>query len=187
MPSRARPSAEASGVAELQLRNFAIRDCTVFLDSDPLFDLRHEPATVRFDRVRFIGFDSGAGGSSFFDAPGTVVHARACTFEGGYGRSPGRGTIFDVQSDALLARFDACTFREVRSGLNYLSKGATLAFLDCQLLDMMDPVQAPGERHDGVLLDSCLVTYFDSSAGPPPRRDVDDLFPGWKQQIEGPR
>jgi hypothetical protein len=46
-----------------ELRNFTLRDCTVFNENGPLFDLRARPASVLVERVRLIGFDCGAGGS----------------------------------------------------------------------------------------------------------------------------
>jgi len=48
------------------LRNFAIRDCTVHTNNHYLFDQRVKPAAVRFERVRVVGFDMGAGASCVF-------------------------------------------------------------------------------------------------------------------------
>jgi hypothetical protein len=166
------------------LRNFAIRDCTVNTNNHYLFDLRVEPAAIRFDRVRFIGFDMGAGGSCLLGTSSLALNARQCRFEGGYGSSPPSGRIFDVRTDALLARFENCTFSLVRLAIGYWSAGETVLFLGCafdQILD--DPIRDAAGR-PGVIFDGCSITLHDGGRENVPRRDLNELFPNWRARME---
>jgi hypothetical protein len=165
-----------------ELRNFAFKDCTVFTENDSLFDLRIRPASILFERVRVIGFDSGAGGSSLLDAPGMAVLARASRFEGGHGRSAG-GKLFDVRSDALLARFERCQIDQVELELRLVRPGASVAFVSCTLTNILDrrPVE---DQHPGVAFPGSTIEYFPADQGTPPRKDLNEIFPDWQQRIE---
>lgn len=165
-----------------ELRNFALSDCTIFTENDVLFDLRNRPASLLLERVRVIGFDSGLGGSSLLDAPGMAVLARACRFEGGYGNWPD-GTLFDVRSDALLARFEACQIDQVELELRLIRPGASIAFVSCLLTNILDrrPIES---QHPGVVFPGSTIEYFPADQGEPPRKDLNAIFPNWQQRIE---
>jgi len=167
-----------------RLRNLVIRDCTVHTNDNYLFDLRIEPASMRFERVRFVGFDMGAGGSCLLGTKALALSARGCRFEGGYGRSPMHGTVFDVRTDALLARFEACTFSLVNLRIHDWHTGATVVFLGCTLDRILDNAMAHAKLKPGVVFDGCSYTRFEGTPQEVPKLDLDALFPGWKQRLE---
>lgn len=166
-----------------ELHDFTLSDCTIFTENSPLFDLRRRPASVLFERVRVIGFDSGAGGSSLLDAPVMAVLARGCRFEGGYGNWP-RGVLFDVRSDALLARFEACQIDQVELELRLIRPGASVAFVNCRLTNILDRRFVEGHEHPGVVFPGSSIEYFPEGQGEPPRKDLNELFPDWQKRIE---
>ncbi len=130
-----------------------------------------------------IGFDSGAGGSSLLHAPGMVVLARACRFEGGYGKRPD-GTLFDVRSDALLARFEACQIDQVALNLHHIRPGASVAFVNCTLTNILDRRFVEGHDQPGVVFPGSTLEFFPEDQGEPPRKDLNELFPDWQKRIE---
>jgi len=167
-----------------ELRNFTLRDCTLFTE-DYLFDLRQNPSSIQLDRVRVIGFDIGAGGSCMIGAvrPGTVLWARNSRLEGGYGRSPEHGTLWDVRTDAFLARLESCQVDLVSLELGRLQPGASVAFVNCTLTDLLDRPPIDTE-HAGIVLAGTTVAYFDRTQGGAPHKDLDELFPNWRERIE---
>ncbi len=170
-----------------KLRNFRVRDCTVYTDTE-LFDLRTDPALVRFDRVRVVGFDCGAGGSNIFGAPSAMFHAVDCEFAGGYGRSPQHSQFFDVRSDALAARFDGCVFSAMSFGLVWIRPKATVYFAGCSFVDLFDNPETDLRRQKGVTFTSCSFSYYPEQTPenwPPPKKDLNELFPDWENRIEG--
>ncbi len=169
--------------ARSALRKFAIRDCTAFSDRGQLIDLGGDPATVEFERVRFVGFDSGAGGSSMFGGKENALRMTDCLVEGGYGRLPGSGVLWKVRTDGFVARLERCEFRHVRMGLDHIRAGATIVFSQCRLQGVLDDVVAHAEALEGVFLEDCLVLPFDGERRDVPRRDLNDLFPGWQQAV----
>jgi len=164
-----------------KLRNFALRDCTIFV-TDGLFDLRREPALVRMDRVRMVGQDCGHGGCSMFSAPSIALLATDCEFLGGYGSSPGNGELFDARG-GVLKRFDRCRIVDQFVGFEHLPGSATVVFDRCELLGALEPVEQLAQAKAGVKLVGCVVTYAEKGAKPA-KRDLDDLFPQWKQRLE---
>lgn len=167
-----------------RLRNFAIRDCTVHTDGRYLFDLRREPASMRFERVRFIGFDAGAGASCLLGTRALALTARGCRFEGGYGRHPQHGQPFDVRTDGLLARFEGCTFSLVNLGIYHWRGGATAVFLGCTLDRILDDAMGQAASKPGVVFDGCSYSRFEGPLEQVPKLDLNALFPGWQQRIE---
>jgi hypothetical protein len=137
-----------------RLRNFTLRDCTVFTD-DPF---QSAPAAMRLERVRVIGFDCGAGGSSLFAGDSLALLARSSRFEGGYGRAPWSGNLFDVRSPALLARFEGCRIDGVALPMVFTHPGSSVAFVDCSLTDLLD---GPEHRaHGGIVFPGSTVAFF---------------------------
>jgi hypothetical protein len=139
------------------LRNFSIRDCTVHTNNNYLFDLRLKPAAVRFERVRFVGFDMGAGGSCLIGTKALAIWAKSCRFDGGYGRSPQHGTLFDVRTDGLLARFDSCSFSLMNMQINHIRSGATVLFNSCALDEILDDPLRDAAGRSGVMFNNCSV------------------------------
>ena len=191
--------------ADKPLKRFSIRDCTVFTNDNYLFDQRGAPATVLLERVRVIGFDTGAGSSCAlgFSGGGLVLLARDCRFEGGYGRSPQHGQLMDIRSSALVVRMERCRIDRTTLGADRLYPGSTLAFWQCTLSDLLDPqVRFAGAEQRqafeqslrataGLVFQATSITFFDNAAhdlAPTswdvPARDLNELFPGWKQALE---
>lgn len=167
------------------LRSFAIRDCSVHTDDNYLFDLRTQPATLEFERVRFTGFDIGAGSSCLIGTRETALWMVDCLVEGGYGRSPAYGQLFSIDTPGFVARFDRCVFRRMWMGLGRANEGATLVLSQCKLEDVFDDPEADAEEQAGVFLEDCIVLRYPGRPyEEPPRRDLNDLFPGWRAALE---
>src|SRR5690606_13610272 len=100
--------------------------------------------------VRLIGFDKGAGASCAFGTEELALRAKGCVIEGGYGRAPQHGTLFDVRTDGLLARFEDCELRLLDLELNHIRSGATVVFEDCRLTDLLGTAGQPDRLPPGV-------------------------------------
>jgi hypothetical protein len=191
--------------ADKELQRFSIRDCTVFTDNHDLFDQRVAAATVLLERVRVVGFDMGAGSSCAlgFSGSGLVLLVRDCRFEGGYGRHPEYGQLMDIRSPALIVRMERCRLDRLTLGADGLSSGSTLAFSQCTLTDLLDPQMrfAAAEQRlgyeetlrssPGLVFQGTTISFFDNAAwnlAPTsrevPARDLNELFPGWKQALQ---
>jgi len=169
--------------ARSPLRNLTIRDCIVLTHNGYAFDLRTHGAVLRFRNVHFVGFDIGAGGSCLFGLRSNAVYATNCIIEGGYGRSPSSGVLFDVRTDAHLARFEGCELIQVKLAPYRLRRGATVVFSGCRLEDILDRPEQLVTDHEGLVFVNSPVTFFDHEAGDPPAKDLDDLFPGWREAL----
>ena len=167
-----------------RIRNLTLRDCTIHTDGNYLFDLRNEFGSMRLERVRITGFDMGAGASCVFKAPGTALYARGCRIEGGFGRSPGSGRLFDVRSDALLARFEDCWFDTVNLDSSQIRRGASVVYADCIMRNILDRSPQEAARPRNVLFPGTVIHYHDRDRGDSLARDLNDLFPDWKERIE---
>jgi hypothetical protein len=158
------------------LERFALEDCTVFADGG-IADVRAAPSVVSLRRVRLVGFDCGAGGSYAMNLDqGCALQALQCRFEGGYGSNPGGYANLMRNTSPLVARFDSCTFE--RMSLDH-AQGSGVLFVGCVMNDMVDEPR-------GVELTSCSVSllpedqrYSDEAR----RRDLNDLFPGWRERV----
>jgi hypothetical protein len=175
-------------ISDLDVRtalvSFAIRDCTVHTDNAALMDLRREPTSMFFENVRFIGFDSGLGGSSLLECPSGVFLARGCRFESGYGRAPEHGALMDIRSDGVVARFERCTFERIEIEERFIRPGARVVFDGCTMIDLLD--RRPLPESERLRLPGTTITYFDyQERRTPPRLDLDDLFPGWEDHLGG--
>lgn len=169
------------------IRNFTLRDCTVHTDGNYLFDHRQGAATVTLERVRVVGFDSGAGGSCAISMrEGVVLSARSCRFEGGFGRSPVHGHLLSHGNGAVIARFDDCTVERSALGLDSQSAKSTVLFAHCALIDVLDhtdPIHVV-DQHPGIELVGTTLTRYEPVEGESLKRDLDELFPGWQQRLE---
>ncbi len=161
------------------VRNMTFEDFSLFADNNSLFDIRQTPMSLTMRRVRVMGWDSGAGGSTAFGTEGLALRATDCDFMGGYGRSPERSFLFGIRHNGLLARFDNCSISRTHA-FQYIRPGATILFSHCRLEEIFDQA---GQVPENVTLDSTTVTHWDSSAGQSLARDLNDLFPDWKARL----
>lgn len=166
-----------------RLLNLAFSDLTLHSNNDYLLDLRREPASVLMERVRAIGFDMGHGSSCLLGTEELAFWARDCIFTGGYGKSLGTGSIFDVRTDGFLARFDGCSFDSLV--IDYRRSGPIL-FRDCSFTNYLG--YEGHEFSSGAVLENCSVEPFvrhtsDGTRNPYPKYDLSELFPDWKQGL----
>lgn len=160
------------------LDRFTVRDATVNSECG-MIDLRLA-GVLRAERVRFIGFDCGAGISSAFDAmEGTALECVDCRIEGGFGHSPSQGALLTATSPALLARFEDCTIDLVYVGPVGWPSGATVLFERCRFQRIRDAIN-PVDRHGpGIVFHDCSVDMQSYDGTLPPRRDPSELNPNW--------
>ena len=93
------------------------RDMTVDCDNDGMFDKRQGSLILRLSNVRLVRFDAGHGGCTLFSInEGLIVHATDTEFIGGFGRSPGRGSIFE-SCKIFLGHFERCVFTGIEHDL----------------------------------------------------------------------
>ncbi|MCK6447766.1 MAG: hypothetical protein L6Q99_15345 [Planctomycetes bacterium] len=155
----------------------------VTLKTEYMFDLRSELATIVLDRVRIVGFDAGAGASCVLATAGNALHVRDSRIEGGYGRLPGSGVLFDVRTPALLARFDRCVLSGLAIPTQHLRDRSTVVFSNCRFDDTLEPDESFASGKAGRVFVDCSHTT--APLGPhgrplPPKRDLNELFPGWE-------
>ncbi|MEQ8766669.1 MAG: hypothetical protein RL885_22335 [Planctomycetota bacterium] len=154
-----------------------IEDLTLDGSRHGVFDLRTGSLVLDIERVRIVGFDRGAGGSNIFsvaESP-SLIRARQCRFEGGYGRSPGGGHLFRW-SAKLLASFEDCRFETFFLVLDDASRTESrLLFQNCSFDRMRDDFT---KSHSGVQLrGSRIGEPFDPRKVSEYRRDLKELFP----------
>ena len=119
-----------------EIVSLTFRNLTLDCNGDYMTDLRHEnPATIRIESCRVIGFDMGAGGSVMFAARTGAFYASECRFEAGYGRTrAGYGNLFRV-SRGLLVRMENCVFNGPFSSIYRSNAAATYHFEGCEIRD----------------------------------------------------
>jgi len=117
-------------------------------------------------------------------SPGTALLARASRIEGGYGRGPAHGQLFDVRNDALLARFENCLIDLVHVAGSGLSHGASVAFVNCTLTNILDRLPLEEQERAGLVLQGTSIGYFPYDQGEPEQKDMNLLFPDWEQRID---
>ncbi|QDU82972.1 hypothetical protein Pla163_00670 [Planctomycetes bacterium Pla163] len=177
------------------LQRLELRDCTVFTNGHYLFDHRQGAATVVLERVRVIGFDSGAGSSCCFSLDdGVALLVRDSIIAGGYGRSPASGKLFDQRNDALLARFENSSIERMNLKVSGIRSDATVVFASCDLLDIItsQPLAPQIEAHAGVQLIACRLEEISLESLHAPEsnlqeglvRDLNDLFPDWQTRLQ---
>jgi len=162
---------------------FTLRDCTVFTDNRPLLDLEEGYAGLTFERVRFVGWDSGVGSAPLIRARGLALRMVGCEVLGGYGRDPGSGTLFQVPSAALLARLERCRFVATRTGIDSWHARASVSFVECAASDTTDrPAELVGDRAGVHLHGSVFRPLIEGARAP--HLELDELFPRWRERLE---
>ncbi|MBI5364057.1 MAG: hypothetical protein HZA53_12810 [Planctomycetes bacterium] len=165
------------------LDRFEVRDCTLHTDCDAI-GLNSVAGVFRAERVRFTGFDCGAGGSSLlFGTSGILFEFVGCRIEGGYGRDPGGGHLFDVRTRALLARFEDCHLDALSLAPHGWRDGISLAFVRCRLERIRDAQLPPDRDDDGILFQSSTVELEPQSSQGFEKRDLNALFPDWQPRV----
>lgn len=158
------------------LDRFELRDCT-FESSCDAIDLS-VAGVWRAERVRFVGFDCGAGGCGvFYVGHGAILELESCRIEAGFGRNPGDGCLFDVRTSAMVARLHACTIRSVSIDVRTWPSGVTVLFDGCRLEDLPGPVAERGDG--GIALRSTTVGVRASDAGRVAARKLSEINPAW--------
>ena len=166
-----------------RIERIEISDATLL--SDYLFDMRSQLATIVLERVRIIGFDVAAGSSCAFATDGTALLVRDSRIEGGYGRHPGSGHLFDIRTPALLARFDRCILSGLAIPDSWLRDGSTLLFNQCSFRDLTEPPSTFSKPKQGLRFVDCsqsFVSRDETGEYPLPKLDLNDLFPGWAER-----
>lgn len=167
------------------IRNLKLSDMTFYNPRGGLTDLRRAGAVLSLENLRLVGWDTGAGGSSAIDTKALAFLAKNCLFAGGYGKKPGHSNLFDVRTDALLARFDNCTLERIDLDLTRIRAGATVVFDRCRLIDLYrDP--RTQSLPPGVELDGCTITLAEGHQADwmtTMKRDLNELFPGWEEKL----
>jgi hypothetical protein len=165
------------------VRNLTIEHVTLHANDNYMFDVRDPAMSVTLRNARFTGWDMGAGASCLFGTEGLALRATDCEFLGGYGRSPQHGQLFDVRHNGLLARFERCLVARTEA-FGSITSGATVVFSACRLEDLLDRQPAGGgEAPANVLLDGTSLTRWSKDHSAPLARDLNDLFPGWREAL----
>lgn len=168
--------------ARAGLQRLMIRDCT-FHGLDAL-DARSGANAIELERVRFVGFDVGAGSSNpLRSSAGVALHLIACRIEGGYGRHPGGGNLFDFRTDGVLARFDRCELSGLSLPMHWLRSGATVLFADCRLTDMFDRELLANDASGRMTFERCQIEMHAKDSDGPTQRDLNELFPDWQKRL----
>ncbi|MEM8884784.1 MAG: hypothetical protein AAGD14_11995 [Planctomycetota bacterium] len=162
------------------LASLHIRDLTLDCNNDYMTDLRSQnPATIRLERCRVVGFDMAAGGSVMFAARSGALFASDCRFEAGYGRAKaGSGNLFRVRSGCLV-RLERCTILGPFRSLYDADEGATYRFVDCDIAGTSR--QLARYRSDdkaGVVFENCRLEEIPADASRI-HRSLSDLHPDW--------
>jgi hypothetical protein len=89
-----------------------------------------------------------------------------------------------VRSDALLARFEGCLIDQVKLELRLIQPGATLAFVNCTLTDIMDRSKVEVREYPNVLFPGSKIEFYTGEWSETPRKDLNEIFPDWQERIE---
>lgn len=162
------------------VRNLTFENCSIHTNNQKLFRAKGISMSLTLRNVRITGWDNGAGGSSLLAANGLALRAIDSEFLSGYGRAPQHSRLFDVRTNALLARFENCTLARTEV-FSRIRDGATVVYRGCRIEDAMD---WNSEVPSNVLLDGTSLTFLDRSQGQEPAKlDLNDLFPGWEKAL----
>ena len=146
-----------------------------------IVDLRNGLASVRCERVRFVGFDARPHGSYVFVAGPLALHCVDCRFEGGYGNYPSRGRLLRMDS-ALVARFDRCRFDRMHVDVSY-GRTSTVLFQDCLMQDLCDDTRWQAREAAGVRLRNCRFENHWLPAQRARHLYLNVLFPDWRKRM----
>ena len=162
------------------LDRLTIRDCTIYARA--LLQMRNRGAQVLVERVRVVGFDEGADSGTCLTLDRTALLMRDCRFEAGYGKdAKAVGRLFDVRGDSLLARFERCRFDGIYLGLRHLPRRTTVVFSECLMTDLRDREDPRTLDRPGLSFVDCSVTLGNPDDGAVRGRDMEQLFPGWRE------
>jgi hypothetical protein len=89
-----------------------------------------------------------------------------------------------VRTDALLARFESCSFSLVNLNVTHWRPGATVLFLACSLDQVLDDPVVDAASKPGVTFDGCSFTRHQGGWETVPKLDLNALFPDWKNRME---
>jgi hypothetical protein len=157
-----------------------LRDLTIHAADHYLTELRDTPFTIRAERVRIVGFDMGAGGSTMVAGTVGAFFATDCRIEAGFGRSPGSGNLFDVRG-AFVARLENCDVVGPFSSV-FCSGDAATTFHRCRFTRMPDPARV-GHMGDVVEFVDCTFEGLSAdelkSARKAKPRPITELNPAW--------
>jgi hypothetical protein len=165
--------------------NLHLKDCTIDCGNDGAFDLRREKASVFAENVRFVRFDAGHGGCHIFSLRGGAVYCHDCRFDGGYGKSPGSGSIL---RGVTVARLDGCVFDRIsyEIGRHTEATFAGCTFRDCARMPatlkraLAKPSRRGARYEDGTIETS--LEPDERSGRAKLKRDIKTLFPGFKEK-----
>lgn len=165
------------------MQNLGFEDLTLDTRGHYLADVRgDEPISLRFERVRVIGFDQSPGGAVLLAARYGAVLARDTSFEAGFGNAPGTGSFFHVRGP-FLVRFERCTIVGPFKSLYEKSERAAYAYVQCRFEKMPPERRRDLETPDAnVRLVDCQVEYLPEGSDPPARRSRAELNPAWRSQ-----
>ena len=122
-------------------------------------------------------FDVPAGGNMLSGRVG-AFYATDSHFESGYGRSPGRGMLFDIRG-ALIARLEGCTVRGPLYTPYNRSSSSAAVFSNCAFLEMDPRKKAELEEpRSGVRLIECTFDYMPEGSSAPARK-VTEINETW--------
>jgi len=126
------------------VNRLAFRNLTLDAENEGLFYLRAGSLVLDLENVRIVRFDAGHGGCTILDAKnGNVIKAINCEIIGGYGRSPGKGNLFD-RGDSVLAHFTNCRIELLKLGLRPSSQDGHILFQNCTFsLLRTNPLEKP--------------------------------------------
>lgn len=162
-----------------QVSNLRIEGATIHAENHYLFDVRGEAMLLTMDGVRVLGWTSSGGGCAF-GSDTTMLRASNCEFLGGYSRSAeAEVRMFDIRTDGMLARFEGCLFSRVQA-FEKVRSGATVVYDRCRIEDGLGETTPPANFF---LLDT-PVTAWNANAGQSLARDLNDLFPDWKAELQ---
>jgi hypothetical protein len=164
--------------ARSAMQRFAVEDCTVFVDN-ALTDVRGQAAVLSLKRVRFVGFDCGAGSCVAFYLSSCALHAVDCRFESGYGRHP-QGYANVPAGQRRVPR----TFRSLHLRSRRSSKCEWTQRAVHQLHARRD---ALGSATGPTFLNCRYATIAEDKKWNADcrRRDLNVLFPQWKERLQG--
>jgi hypothetical protein len=157
------------------VERLTLRDMTIDCENDGLFDLRTGNASLDIARVRIVRFDAGHGGCDIFTGTdGVVLVMSDSEVLGGFGKSPGNGSLVSTGSTGCVARFTNVLFRLVDPEFTDIEHGL---FIDCRFEGMTQQRMAGSngmDFHDCSFGELLPVNYAVADY----QCSLNELFPG---------
>ena len=164
-----------------EVQRLTFRDLTIDCGNDSFTDMRHDkPVTIRLERCRVVGFDSGAGGSVMLAARTAAFYATDCRIEAGYGRHAD-GNLFRV-GRGLQVRMENCVFVGPFNSILESNQRATYHFERCDFDDMSVFVKRSVEHPpQGARFVDCAFRYLPDDYRPTGElRSLSEINPAWR-------